>query len=236
MSITYIHTVMSSFNFMLLMTSLLSTTSATLHYVIPDNSTTNSSYHTLQYYLNHTVTSHTQLHLLQGHHYLYGNLIIHNVTNISFTGADNVIIECRGTGIMISNVIQFTMEYISLLYCNGSHTGYRHDNTGDDLHTAAALLLHSCGSVNIVNLSITIDMGVIGLKITNNERTKLVNVRVEVNYTQSYYYSSPITNTTGIIIQHYDNPISVDAYILINRYVYKGAGYANSSLANPVTV
>ena len=131
---------------------------------------------------------------------------------------------------MISNVIQFTMEYISLLYCNGSHTGYRHDNTGDDLHTAAALLLHSCGSVNIVNLSITIDMGVIGLKITNNERTKLVNVRVEVNYTQSYYYSSPITNTTGIIIQHYDNPISVDAYILINRYVYKGAGYAIQAL------
>ena len=131
---------------------------------------------------------------------------------------------------MISNVTQFTMEYISLLYCNGSNTGYRHESTGDGLHTAAVLHLHSCGSINIVNLSMTISIGVTGLLATNTEHTKLVNVRVEVNYTQSYYYSSPITNTTGIIIEHYDNPISADAYILINRYVYKGVGYAIQAL------
>ena len=227
---TRIHRVMSLFHSMLLMT-LLSTTSATIHYVIPDNSTTNSSYHTLQYYLNHAFTSHTQLHLLRGHHYLHSNLIIHNVTNISLTGVGKVIIECRATGIMISNVTQFTMQYISLLYCNGNDRRYRHDNTRGNPHTAAGLHLYFCGSINIVNLSMTISIGAIGLQVTNNnEHTKLVNVRVMVNYTQSYDYSLPTTNTTGIILQHYDNPISVDAYILVNKYVYKGVGYAIKAL------
>ena len=199
---------------------MLNTTSATLHYIIPDNSTTNSSYHTLQYYLNHTVTSHTQLHLLQGHHYLYYDLIIHNVTNISMTGVGEVMIECRGTGIMISNVTQFTIEYISLLYCNGSHTRYQHDNTGDDLHKAAALHLHTCGSVGIVNLAMIISIGVIGLQATNTEHIQLINVRVEVNYSQSYNYS--LHATTGMILQYYDNPIAANAYIVIVNYVYEG--------------
>ena len=132
---------------------------------------------------------------------------------------------------MISNVIQFTMEYISLICCNGNDIRYRHDNTRGDPHTAAALHLHSCGSVNIVNLSITISIGAIGLQVTNNhEHTTLVNVGVVANYTQSYYDSLPTTNTTGIILQHYDNPISVDAYILISKYVYKGIGYAIKAL------
>ena len=191
---------------LLLVVLFLHMTSATVHYVIPGTHypTTNNSYHTLQYYLNHTITSHTRLQFLQGHHYLYSDFSIQNVTNISLTGPagmDNAIIDCRGisAGIIVRNVTLFTMAYISLLHCNSSSEryNYRYANVytrGNDnvMNTAAALHLRFCRSVSLVNLSITVNFGVDGLLTTNTDHTnQMVNVTVQVNCNE---YRSFLTN------------------------------------------
>ena len=231
---------MSSCNILLLLIALLlHITSPTILYVIPDNhySATNSSYHTLQYYLNHSLTSHTQFHFLQGQHYLYGDLIIHNVTNISLTGVGNVIIDCKGlpAGIIVSNVTQFTMEYLSLLHCNSSITGSRYTNIytrdgGMVMDTAASLCLHSCRSVIIVNLSITVNIGVDGLLVTNTERNnQIINVTVQVNCTQLNTHCS----TNGIALHHFDNGGTDDTSILIENYVHEGKGICANAISHP---
>ena len=236
---------MPSCNILLLLIALLlRITSPTILYVrvIPDNhySATNSSYHTLQYYLNHTLTSHTQLHFLQGHHYLYDNLIIHNVTNISLTGVGNVIIDCKGfpSGIIVSNVTQFTMEYLSLLHCNYSNIpGSRYANiyTRDDgkvmdTAAAAAVCLDSCRSVIIVNLSITVNIGVDGLLVTNTEHNnQIINVTVQVNCT----HLNTRCSSNGIALHHFDNGSTDDTSILIENYVHKGKGNCANTISHP---
>lgn len=178
---------------LLLIASLVHLTSSTIHYVIPEDhystNNTSSSSHTLHYYLNNSkeyFTSHTQLHFLPGYHYLHSDLVIHNVTNISLTGEDSVI-ECRGgsAGIAVRNVTQFRIEYISLTDCSNNVYGYANDY-GDDgkVMNTAALQIHSCRSVDIVSLSIIVNIGVDGLVSTNTynmEYNKLVNITVQVN-------------------------------------------------------
>ena len=88
------------------------------------------------------------------------NLVIHNVTNITLTGVNSVI-DCRGmpVGAVVSHVTRFRLEHISLTNCSSKvYTNYTNDTSDGKFMNTAALYLYSCRSVDIMNLSIMVQM------------------------------------------------------------------------------
>ena len=86
--------------------------------------------HSLQYYLQNSTkyfTSGTQLFFLSGLHFLYTDLIIENVHNISLSGRNNgysdAIVQCDSSvGIIMNNITNLSIENMVIRNCQNQYS------------------------------------------------------------------------------------------------------------------
>ena len=112
----------------LVVTLLFNITQSIVYYVTPDDKY-DSSYSTigaftLQYYLNNTdeyVKSQTELQFIQGHHSLYKEWTLQNVSDIIING-NNSTLNCLGPslGIAVKNVTNITIKSLHIKQCSNN--------------------------------------------------------------------------------------------------------------------
>ena len=169
---------------LLITTSARSNTAAHMLYITPDDyqSDSNNTY-TLSHILNSTdkyFTSNTQLCFLPGYYTLNEDFIIEDVINITIIG-NHCTIKCDNlVGIAMINVENIVIQNIEIIHCRKNYKytipdnkffkeeNYLNPNTATLQWKASMHLLH-CSSLNIINVSITVEIGTDGLLVVNQD-------------------------------------------------------------------
>ena len=173
---------------LLFLTSLPYLVAPTTYYVIPDNYSINnytrSNTFTLQHYLNNTskyFVSHNQLHFLSGQYYINKNLVFEEIYNFTLTGHGinrSFIICSSPANIILINADRFIMQSIVLIDCKRLLKMPTNE-------FYVSLLFYNCCSFSMYSVYVTVSYNattnLIGIYMGNVDRSKVINVTVQVN-------------------------------------------------------
>ena len=91
-----------------------------VHYISATCSNNDTDCNGLSFYMQNIskfLTPHTELHFNSGMYYLDEPLIFNNALDFSFTGENNVYIECHNASIVIRNSMSIGISNIKLVVC-----------------------------------------------------------------------------------------------------------------------
>ena len=214
---------------LLLVASILcQVTSTAIFYVTPTDSgySLNNYTNTLQHYVDHKEKYFTtrymkaEFHFYTGTHFLIRNLLIPRMFALTLNGNSSVI-ECdnKHVGISIVDVNRFTMKNIQIVHCGMKFTDIHSKNSDKTMqkwHTA--LFLRHCGSINIINVSITVNAGINGLIAVNNKMiSNISNTVVQVKCSLNTF-SLPDTN--GMVLYNFHTQVIDNISYYISNYTY----------------
>lgn len=219
---------------------LHSSTSSTIHYVIPYNGhVDDGDADVLDHYLNNTdnyFTSDSQLCFLPGEHILSTDLILENINNFALIGNNSATIHCISpVSVMIINVTSFKFENINLVNCGRSQSTIFSAGSEYLLELInvnhltdeyiAALFLYNCTSSVIKNTEILVGeycAGVITVNLMN--RTEITKLRIKVQINCSSMQTSYRRELQrGVLIYYNDGSRGYDKYveIIFSGFLYK---------------
>ena len=219
--------------------AVLGTTAHTLYITPDDNHSDSNNTHTLSYYLNNTnkyFTSNTWLHFLPGYYILHEDFIIEDVINITIIG-NHCTIKCDDSlvGIVMINVVNIVIQNVEIIDCRKNYK-YAFPNSEyfrreryfnqPTLQWKAAMHLLHCASLNVTNVSITVEIRTDGLLVINpSMRSLLYHISIFVTALQSQFSS-----TNGIVVYNFFQTNS--SRLHIKKFTYKQQFCFNNGIEN----
>ena len=232
---------------LLMVTLLFHISQSIVYYVVPDDKNNSSSgtseAFTLQHYLNNTqkyFKPQTELWFNQGHHSLFKEWILQNVSNFIING-NNSTLSCLkpSIGIAVINVTNITVKSLHIKQCSKTWYYTVNDQTHKSqyippLAKSSIFVYHSADLV-ISNISITINnsntIGIIGINVF----TRNLSTSSFTNTTVLVLCENNINNLVSGIILHYNDsrksPSTSQTMVTIQQYNYKICGLCNISFA-----
>ena len=195
------------------------TTDEDHHYPPTDN------FHTLKHYLANAtefIRSHTFWYFLPGYHQLDTDLTITDIENFTLAGKNSTIV-CGSLGnLEIISVENFKLSSINFLNC-GKKRYF------DKITISASIILTKCFSVQIYDIDIYIDMGIVGLYAKNVKNTlNITDLTIHVNCS---VYPKSYSHISGVLIYFWNkerctnsNSQKHNAIINLYHYQYKTRG------------
>ena len=232
---------------LLIVTLLFHVSQSIVYYVVPDDKY-NSSYgmiraFTLQHYLNNTdkyFKPQTELWFNQGHHSLFKEWILQNVSNFIISG-NNSTLSCLkpSLGIAVINVTNITIKSLHIKQCSKTWYYTVNNQTYKRKHTPilikSAVFIYHSADVAFTNTSIIINdsntAGIIGSNvfIRNLTTSSFTNITIVV------LCENDINNlVSGIILSYSDDKTSFNAsqtMVIVQHYNYKTCGLCSGSFA-----
>ena len=227
---------------LLILLTLLHITNATIKYVTTNNDdhdnqqVNTSAFHTLQYYINNVdkyLDSHTYLYFLPGQHHLNTDFVINSTTNFTIAGNDSTIVCTPPAGIRVVNVTNFKLMNINLFDCGNSNYHYLYTHSNKFIPTElikcnASVLLDHCASVVIKSVSISINVGYVGVFVLNVRNiSNITDLKVYFNCSvcpKLYSHISGLMLCYSKINNTGNNSQKRDAIINLINYHYKTYG------------
>ena len=234
---------------MLFLALLLHMTNAVVYYIKSDDNESMINYNdtesakSLEYYLKNTsqfFSSGSQLHFKMGHHYLNTDLVIQNVTNVTLTGESLCIIRCTShVSIIILNVTKFRLENIAFENCIANYHNYLTAKLtyNSKLSKSASIVLHSCTSVEINNITVTIQEGNSGMLIinpANHSQISSVTITIII-YCLSGNKSSLQTNGIVLCYEKQRIPNNISSEIQFDNFQFTTNGSCSHPLYYAIT-
>ena len=234
----------------LVVTLLFHVTESIVYYVVPDDKINSSSGNTggftLQHYLNNTdkyFNSQTEFQFNQGHHSLYKEWILQNVSDFIINGNNNTL-NCLkpSLGIGVINVINITIKNLHIKQCSKNWYYTINNQTYKSRYIPtlikSAIYIYHSADVVISNTFITVTVddsntsGIIGINIfTRNLNTSSVTNTTVLLLCENNTYNL----TSGIVMVYYDDgskSSSISRTMLtIQQYNYKTCGLYKISFA-----
>ena len=186
--------------------------------------------------------SYTQLLFLPELYELQEDFIVQNLNDMHITGNHSTI-KCVNSsiGIIIMNVTNIVLRGFDIIHCSKSYsnllaqTFYILTNDIPRLHWNAALHIHNCANVVVINVSITVSIGTDGLLAYN---TMMVSswTDIQVTVTPPNSHNSHISTTNGMVVYyHYLYQLACDhsnITLYIVNFTYKQTTCSNDEIQN----
>ena len=232
---------------LLVVTLLFHVSQSIVYYVVPDDKNNSSSgaieAFTLQHYLNNTdqyFKSNTELWFNQGHHSLFKEWILQNVSNFTING-NNSTLSCLkpSIGIAVINVTNITVKSLHVKQCSKIWYYTVNNQTYKSKHTPvlikSAVLIHHSADVVITSTSITINDSSSSGIIATNVFTRNLSTSSFTNTTVLVLCENNTNNlVSGIILRYNDDKTNFNAsqtLVTIQHYNYKTCRSCNISVA-----